>query len=97
MCTAEGDLCAFVSYPKPSFSIVPGEKFSTIQIPIMSAITATDVVPAHVAPDTDALAPSFVVEEKKLGPPNQLAVGGYEWWLPAIVLNWPCAGPLTMA
>lgn len=43
-----------------SFDRVPGAKFSTVQIPIPSAIVATDVVPGHVAPDTDALAPSFI-------------------------------------
>lgn len=42
------------------FDRVPGQKYSTIQIAISSAITATDVVPGHVAPDTDALAPSFI-------------------------------------
>jgi hypothetical protein len=42
------------------FDRVPGQKYSTIQIPIPSAIVATDVVPGHVAPDTDALAPTFI-------------------------------------
>ncbi len=38
----------------------PGEKFSTVRIPIPSAIVATDVVPGHVAPDTGPIAPTFV-------------------------------------
>jgi len=43
-----------------SFDRVPGQKFSTVQIPIPSALTATDVVPGHVAPDTEALAPTYI-------------------------------------
>lgn len=47
---------------------VPGAKGSTVTITIPSAITATDVTPGHVAPDTGALAPtsvSLVVDQWK--------------------------------
>lgn len=47
-------------YINRGFDAIPGAKFSTINIPIPSAITAIDVVPAHVAPDTDNIIPTSV-------------------------------------
>lgn len=49
----------------------PGAKGSTVQITVMSDITAQDVVPGHVAPDTPALAPTainLVVDQWKEAP-----------------------------
>lgn len=46
----------------------PGSKMSTVQINIPSAITATDVTPAHTAPDTGPIVPtsvSLVVDQWK--------------------------------
>jgi len=46
----------------------PGAKMSSVQITIPSAIVATDVVPAHVAPDTGPIVPtsvSLVVDQWK--------------------------------
>lgn len=38
----------------------PGTKMSSVSVIIPSAITATDVVPAHTAPDTGAIVPTSV-------------------------------------
>lgn len=46
----------------------PGTKMSSVQISIPSAVTTTDVVPGHVAPDTGPIIPtskSFVVDQWK--------------------------------
>src|SRR5678815_5197046 len=42
------------------YDATPGAKFSTIQIPIPSAVSAVDVTPGHTAPDTGAVAPTSV-------------------------------------
>ena len=42
-----------------NYDPAPGAKMSQVQIPIPSAITATDVVPGHVAPDTGPIVPTF--------------------------------------
>jgi hypothetical protein len=50
------------------FDPAPGAKGSTVEITIPSAVVATDVVPAHTAPDTGAIVPtkkSFVVDQWK--------------------------------
>lgn len=43
-----------------SLDVTPGAKFSTVQIAIPSAITANDVTPAHVAPDTGIISPTMI-------------------------------------
>src|SRR5262245_64412397 len=40
------------------FDPAPGAKGSTVQIMVMSDISATDIVPGHIAPDTQALVPT---------------------------------------
>jgi hypothetical protein len=50
------------------FDPAPGAKGSTVTISIPSAVTATDVVPAHTAPDTGPIVPtsvSLVVDQWK--------------------------------
>jgi hypothetical protein len=50
------------------YDSTPGAKFSTVVISIPSAITATDVTPAHTAPDTGPIVPtsvSLVVDQWK--------------------------------
>lgn len=50
------------------FDPAPGAKGSTVTISIPSAVTATDVVPAHTAPDTGPITPtsvSLVVDQWK--------------------------------
>ncbi len=43
-----------------AYDAAPGAKFSTVLINIPSAVTAVDVVPGHVAPDTQALSPQQI-------------------------------------
>lgn len=51
-----------------AYDPVPGSKFSTVQIPIPSAVVATDVTPGHVAPDSGPIIPTsknIVVDQWK--------------------------------
>lgn len=43
-----------------NYDPAPGQKMSSVQISIPSAVTATDVVPGHTAPDTGAIVPTSV-------------------------------------
>ena len=43
-----------------AYDAAPGAKFSTVQINVPSAITAVDVTPGHVAPDTGAISPTVI-------------------------------------
>lgn len=51
-----------------AYDPVPGTKMSSVQIPIPSAVVATDVVPGHTAPDTGPIVPTvknLVVDQWK--------------------------------
>lgn len=43
-----------------AYDATPGSKFSSVLINIPSAVTATDVTPGHVAPDTGAISPTQI-------------------------------------